>query len=267
MQFKLWLNESNFTQITPEQRKSMDEITKYLKQLYSTGDIDKLKGILKYKDLVVGSVPVGDSGINGYVYVSLTKKPSEAFYSQINNAVVFNVDWLKDNISKDRLARVFAHELGHGLDPKLAARSKWKHSQRYKNYLNRYYSQHEKGVPIFNFEQNPIHHVEPTEQDAEGTAIADKVTRAFLQGHDNEKMYILMDIEKYLKNHRALGSGSVLGDSGHHLGMLKTRPTAFKRFRKRLDSLYRDLYSKLTPEQKQNYYNMKNKPDETEYLD
>ena len=265
MQFKLWLNESNFTQITPEQRKSMDEITKYLKQLYSTSDIDKLKEILNDKDLMVGSVPVGDSGINGYVYVLLTKKPSEAFYDKSRNAIVFNVDWLKNNIDSERLARTFAHELGHGLDPKLSADSKYKYSDRYIKYLDRYYSHHNNSLPVSDFENNPIHHVEPVEQDAEGTAIAEQIRKLFIQGNDNEKIIVLNDIEQFLKYKiltKAWGP-----DSDHHIKMLKTRPTAFKRFRKRLDSLYRDLYSKLTPEQKQNYYNIKNKPDETEALD
>ena len=264
MNFKKWLNESKFIQITDKQRESVDEITKYLKQLYATADMDKLRELVSSRDVMVGSVPVGDFGIDGIINVLITKRPSHAFYSPDRNAVVFNVDWLKDNISKDRLARVFAHELGHGLDPKLAATSKWKRSQRYDNYLQRYYGQHEKGVPMANFEQNPIHHVEPIEADAEGTAIADKVTRAFLQGDDNQKMYILRDIENYLKYQIASG---VLYDSDNHMYMLKTRPTAFRRFRKRLDSLYRDLYGKLSPEQKQNFHNMKNKNDETEALD
>jgi hypothetical protein len=265
MNFKLWLNESNFTQITPEQRKSMDEITKYLKQLYATSNIDKLKEIVKDKDLMVGAVPIGDFGINGSVYVLLTKTPSEAFYDKSRNAIVFNVEWLKNNIDSERLARTFAHELGHGLDPKLSINSKYKYSDRYRKYLDRYYLHHDNSLPISDFESNPIHHVEPVEQDAEGTAIAEQIRKLFMQGNDDEKIIVLNDIEQFLKykiSTRAWGS-----DSNYHIKMLQTRPTAFKRFRKRLDSLYRDLFSKLTPEQKQNYYNTKNKPDETEALD
>lgn len=245
MNFKEWLllSESNFFQITDEQKQAVLNIAKRFKELK---DSDKEK--ILYDEMInqeFAVIPFIDKQGNNRpikIFINFDIDGLAAYHPR-QHIITFTWDYIRKN-SELQIYQTLTHELGHAIDPKLYPNSKHKTSDKYYDYVK-----HLKSAP--NKKSSRMHFIEPIEVDAEGLSMSNHVIEYFKALKSiEEKQNFISELETWFKNHfnkkDNYSPPNVLSSYYRSFAYARSKPTLFRQYQKRFYKLIQILKANIT---------------------